>query len=138
MNKLLEYILIALVCPLAYSIWIANRWIVSRLVKRKEIQRMRNNLKLKDIIYLFNKFEKAKFVFVKNENGNLAIDKNRESIIGTLEDIYYSKNIKAPNMYVRHVAFLNYWDVSSQGDNQYLTFFLEDKDEQSEKDKKEK
>lgn len=91
--------------------------------------KMRSVLKLKDIIYLFNKFEKAKFVFVKNENGNLNIDKNKESIAGTLEDIYHNKDIKAPNMYVRHVAFLNYWDVFSQEDNQYLTFFLEDKDE---------
>lgn len=90
--------------------------------------KMKNNLKLKDIIYLFNKFEKAKFVFVKYENGNLTTNKCRESIIGTLEDIYHSKDIKAPNMYVKHVAFLNYWDVFSQEDNQYLTFFLEDKD----------
>jgi hypothetical protein len=87
----------------------------------------RDNLKLKDIIFLFNKFEKAKFVFVKYENGNLNIDKSRESITGTLEDIYHDKNVKAPNLYVKHVAFLNYYDVLSQEDNLYLTFFLEDK-----------
>jgi hypothetical protein len=97
-----------------------------------------NKLKLKDIIFLFNKFEKAKFVFVKNENGNLNIDKNKESITGTLEDIYYDKDIDAPNMYVKHVSFLNYYDVLSQEDNQYLTFFLEDKNEKIEKNKKEK
>jgi hypothetical protein len=92
--------------------------------------KMRSVLKLKDIIYLFNKFEKAKFVFVKSENGNLTTDKSREPITGTLEDIYHDKDIKAPNMYVRHVAFLNYYDSFSEEGNQYLTFFLEDKDEQ--------
>ena len=92
--------------------------------------KMRNNLKLKNIIYLFNKFEKAKFVFVKYENGNLNIDKSRESVIGTLEDIYHDKNIEAPNMYVKHVAYLNYYDSFSEEDNQYFTFFLEDKNEQ--------
>lgn len=97
-----------------------------------------DNLKLKDIIYLFNRFENAKFVFVKYENGNLVTDKNRESIIGTLEDIYHDKNIKAHNMYVKHVAYLNYYDVFSQEGNQYLTFFLEDKDGRLKKDKKEK
>jgi hypothetical protein len=90
--------------------------------------KMKDNLKLKDIIYLFNRFEDAKFVFVKNEDGFLIPDKNRASIIGTLEDIYNSKDIKAPNMYVKHVTFLNYYDGFSQEDNQYLTFFLEDKD----------
>jgi hypothetical protein len=95
--------------------------------------KMKNNLKLKDIIYLFNKFEKAKIVFVKYDNKNLTIDKNRESITGTLGDIYHSKDIKAPNLYVQRVAFLNYYDVLSQEDNQYLTFFLEDKNEKIEK-----
>lgn len=92
--------------------------------------KMKNNLKLKDIIYLFNKFEKAKFVFVKYENGNLTTNKCRESVTGTLEDIYHNKDIKAPNMYVKHVAFLNYYDGLLEEDNQYLTFFLEDKNEQ--------
>jgi hypothetical protein len=46
--------------------------------------------KLKDIIYLFNKFENAKFVFVKEDNGTLVTDKSREPIIGTLEDIYHN------------------------------------------------
>lgn len=86
-----------------------------------------NNLKLKDIIYLFNKFEKAKFVFVKYENGNLTTNKCRASITGTLEDIYHNKDIKAPNMCVKHVAYLNYYDSLSEEDNQYLTFFLKDK-----------
>jgi hypothetical protein len=85
-------------------------------------------LKLKDIISLFNKFEKSKFVFVKYENGNLITDKNRASIIGTLEDIYHNKDINAPNLYVKHVAYLNYYDSFSEEGNQYLTFFLEDKD----------
>lgn len=100
--------------------------------------KMKDNLKLKDIIFLFNKFEKAKFVFVKSENGNLNIDKSKESITGTLEDIYHDKDIKAPNLYIKHVAYLNYYDVFSQEDNLYLTFFLEDRDQKLEKDEKER
>jgi hypothetical protein len=90
--------------------------------------------KLKDIIYLFNKFENAKFVFVKEDNGTLVTDKSREPIIGTLEDIYHNKNIDTPNMYVRHIASLTYYDEFSE--EEYLTFFLEDKDEELEKDKR--
>jgi hypothetical protein len=108
-----------------------NKFPSKRKVKIKtgvgRTMKMKDNLKLKDIIFLFNRFEDAKFVFVENEDGFLITDKNRASIIGTLEDIYNSKDIKAPNMYVRHVAFLNYYDSLSQENNQYLTFFREDK-----------
>lgn len=97
-----------------------------------------NNLKLKDIIYLFNKFEKAKFVFVKSENGTLVTDKSKESITGTLEDIYHDKDIDAPNMCVKHVAYLNYYDGFFKEWCQYFTFFLEDKDYELEKNKKER
>ena len=112
--------------------------LIEQFPNKLHVEVKTGDLKLKDIIFSFKELVKVRLVFVKDEDGHLIMDNDREPITGTLEEMYHNKEADVFNMDVKHVANLIYYDGFFGEECRYLTFFLEDRGKQLKDDKKER